>query len=113
MKFVSCVRGAVFDVAVDLRKSSPTFLQWHAELLTEDNGATFVIPEGFAHGFQALNDDCEMLYLHTAVYTPELEGGLNPGDSDLAVKWPLEITDISARDSAHPPISAGFEGISL
>ena len=76
-KFVSCLRGEVFDVAVDLRNGSPTFLHWHAEILSADNHRTLVIPEGFAHGFQTLSDDCEMLYFHTAAYNPEAEGGLN------------------------------------
>lgn len=113
MKLVSCLRGTVFDVAVDLRKRSPTFLSWHAELLSDDNEATFVIPEGFAHGFQTLSDNCEMLYLHTAAHAPASEAGLNPKDSSLGIKWPLAITDISDRDRAHSPISNGFEGISL
>jgi dTDP-4-dehydrorhamnose 3,5-epimerase len=111
MKFVSCLRGAVYDVAVDLRKDSPTFLKWHAELLSADNHKTFAIPEGFAHGFQTLTDDCEMLYLHTAAYAPDAEAGLNPQDTMLAITWPLPITEISARDMAHVPITADFEGV--
>lgn len=111
MKFVSCLRGSVFDIAVDLRKGSPTFLHWHAELLTADNHKTLAIPEGFAHGFQTLTDDCEMLYLHTAPYTPSAEAGLNPQDSKLAIPWPLPIAEISARDSAHTRIGADFNGV--
>jgi dTDP-4-dehydrorhamnose 3,5-epimerase len=110
MKLVSCLRGSVFDVAVDLRKESPTFLQWHAELLSADNHKTLVIPEGFAHGFQTLTDDCEMLYMHTAVYAPNAEAGLNPRDTKLAIMWPLPITEISPRDSAHALISKDFKG---
>jgi dTDP-4-dehydrorhamnose 3,5-epimerase len=113
MKFVSCLRGAVFDVAVDLRPGSPTFLRWHAELLSADNHVSFLIPEGFAHGFQTLTDDCEMLYLHTAAYTSGAESGLNPQDPDLAIAWPLPITDMSPRDAAHQPINLGFEGVLL
>jgi dTDP-4-dehydrorhamnose 3,5-epimerase len=111
MKFVSCLRGSVFDVAVDLRKGSPTFLQWHAELLSADNYKTFAIPEGFAHGFQTLTDDCEMLYLHTAAYAPGAEAGLNPQDPKLAITWPLPIAGISSRDAAHAPIVDTFEGV--
>lgn len=111
MKFVSCLRGSVFDVAVDLRKGSPTFLHWHAELLSADNHKTLAIPEGFAHGFQTLTDDCEMLYLHTAPYTPSAEAGLNPQDSKLAISWPLPIAEISARDSAHACIGTDFNGV--
>lgn len=111
MKFVSCLRGAVFDVAVDLRKDSPTFLRWHAELLSADNHKTFAIPEGFAHGFQTLTDDCEMLYLHTAAYAPGAEAGLSPQDAKLAIAWPLPIAEMSPRDAAHAPIAANFEGV--
>lgn len=111
MKFVSCLRGSVFDVAVDLRKGSPTFLQWHAELLSADNHKTLAIPEGFAHGFQTLSDDCEMLYLHTAAYVPEAEAGLNPKDARLAIAWPLPIAEISPRDAVHALIADDFEGV--
>jgi dTDP-4-dehydrorhamnose 3,5-epimerase len=111
MKFVSCLRGSVFDVAVDLRKGSPTFLQWHAELLSDDNFKTLTIPEGFAHGFQTLTDDCEMLYLHTAAYALDAEAGLNPRDAKLAITWPLPIAGISPRDAAHAPIVDAFEGV--
>jgi len=111
MKFVSCLRGSVFDVAVDLRKGSPTFLEWHAELLSADNHKTIAIPEGFAHGFQTLTENCEMLYLHTANYAPDAEAGLNPQDAKLAIAWPLPITGISSRDAAHDPIADAFEGL--
>ncbi len=113
MKFVSCLRGIAFDVAVDLRKNSPTFLHWHAEILSADNLKTFAIPEGFAHGFQTLTDDCEMLYLHTAAHAPDAEGGLNPQDTKLAITWPLPITDLSPRDAAHALITADFQGVAL
>ncbi len=111
MKFVSCLRGSVFDVAVDLRKGSPTFLQWHAELLSADNHKTLAIPEGFAHGFQTLTDDCEMLYLHTAAYAPGAEAGLSPKDAKLAIAWPLPIAEISPRDAAHALIADDFVGV--
>ena len=110
-KFVSCLRGTVFDVAVDLRKGSSTFLQWHAELLSADNHKTLLIPEGFAHGFQTLTDDCEMLYLHTAAYAPGAEAGLNPEDPKLAIAWPLPIAKVSPRDTAHALIVDDFEGV--
>lgn len=113
MKFVSCLRGEVFDVAVDLRPDSSTFLQWHAEVLSADNRKTLAIPEGFAHGFQTLADDCEMFYLHTAVYNQAAEGGLNPQDPALAIAWPLPITELSVRDSTHSMIEAGFSGVRL
>ncbi|MBZ0067404.1 MAG: dTDP-4-dehydrorhamnose 3,5-epimerase [Thiobacillus sp.] len=111
IKFVSCLRGEVFDVAVDLRDNSPTFLRWHAEVLSADNHKTLVIPEGFAHGFQTLTDNCEMLYFHTAIYQPEAEDGLNAQDPRLAIQWPLPVTGLSPRDAAHPPLDNGFAGV--
>jgi dTDP-4-dehydrorhamnose 3,5-epimerase len=110
-KFVSCLRGEVFDVAVDLRHNSPTFLRWHAELLSADNHKTLVIPEGFAHGFQTLTDNCEMLYFHTAAYQPGAEGGLNAQDPRLAITWPLPVVELSQRDAAHPLLSDDFTGV--
>ena len=111
IKFVSCLRGEVFDVAVDLRHNSPTFLHWHAEVLSADNHKTFVIPEGFAHGFQTLTDDCEMLYFHTAAYQPGAEAGVNAQDPRLAIQWPLPVIELSPRDDAHRLLSDDFTGV--
>ena len=113
MKLVSCLRGEVFDVAVDLRQGSSTFLKWYGEVLSEVNHKTFVIPQGFAHGFQTLTDNCELLYLHTAAYRPEAEAGLNALDERLAIKWPLPITERSMRDQQHPTLADDFAGIKL
>ena len=110
-KFVSCLRGEVFDLAVDLRRGSPTYLQWHAELLSDTNGHSLFIPPGFAHGFQTLSDDCELIYLHSVPYAPGAEGGLNPTDPALGIRWPLPLTDISDRDAAHAPLGADFTGL--
>ena len=104
-KYVSCLRGEILDVAVDVRLGSPTYLQWHAERLSAENGLSLLIPKGFAHGFQTLVPDCELLYLHTARYDAASEGGLNPFDTELAIEWPLAVTDISARDQALPSAS--------
>lgn len=113
MKLVSCIRGEVWDVAVDVRADSLTFLRWHAERLSADNRCALLIPEGFAHGFQALAEDVELIYCHAAPYQPEAEGGLHPQDPRLAVAWPLPIGELSGRDSAHPLIDAGFGGVRL
>jgi len=110
-KIVSCLRGEVFDVAVDLRRNSATFLRWHAEILSAENHRTLLIPEGFAHGFQTLAEDCEMLYFHTAAYHEADEGGVNALDPLLAIKWPLEVTTLSDRDLAHPRLAAEFKGL--
>jgi dTDP-4-dehydrorhamnose 3,5-epimerase len=112
-KFVSCLRGEVFDVAVDLRPKSPTFLRWHAQVLTGSGHETLVIPEGFAHGYQSLSDDCEMLYLHTAAYHPDAEDALNARDPALAISWPEAISEVSPRDASHPMITKDFRGVVL
>jgi dTDP-4-dehydrorhamnose 3,5-epimerase len=102
MKLVHCLRGIVFDVAVDLRRDSATFGRWTAVELSGDAHRTFVIPEGFAHGFQALSDDCEMLYFHTAPYHRDSEAGINPFEPRLGIAWPLPATEISDRDRSLP-----------
>lgn len=112
MKFVSCLRGKVFDVAIDLRKDSPTFLQWQAEILSENNHQTFCIPEGFAHGFQTLTEDCELIYLHTAPYVQDAKSGLNALDPRLAIAWPLPIAERSERDKYHAMLTSDFLGLS-
>ena len=113
MKLVSCLRGEVWDVAVDVRVGSKTFLQWHAECLSAENGRALLIPEGFAHGFQALNDDVELLYCHSAAYAATAEAGLNARDPVLAITWPLPITKLSARDAQHPMLNEQFAGVAL
>jgi len=113
MKMVTCLRGEVFDVAVDIRHDSPTFLQWHAEILSADNHSTLVIPEGFAHGFQTIVADCELLYLHTAAYAQQSEGGLNALDPRLAIEWPQAVGEMSARDRSHPHLDEEFQGVML
>jgi dTDP-4-dehydrorhamnose 3,5-epimerase len=113
MKMVRCLHGRVFDVAVDLRAGSPTFLQWYAQELAQDDAQMLVIPEGFAHGFQALEADSELLYLHTAFYHPPSEGGLRYDDPRLAIAWPLPPQDVSPRDLSHPLLGADFTGVAL
>lgn len=112
-KLVSCLRGRIWDVAVDLRAGSPTFLRWHAEELSADNCRALLIPAGCAHGFQALTDEVEMLYVHSAPYVAESEGGLQPLDPLLAIPWPLPIAEISERDAGHPLLDQHFRGIAV
>lgn len=112
-KLIRCVRGRVFDVAVDLRAGSPTFLQWHALELAGDNDRAVFIPEGFAHGFQALTDEVHLLYMHTASWTPACEAGLRHDDPRLAIRWPQPVTVISERDRSYPLIDDRFAGVSL
>jgi dTDP-4-dehydrorhamnose 3,5-epimerase len=110
-KLVTCLAGEVFDVAVDVRHNSPTFLHWHAEILSAENKKTFLIPEGFAHGFQTLTGNCEMLYFHTVAFRPEAEGALNVLDPRLAIRWPQPVAGLSARDADHPMLDDGFRGV--
>lgn len=111
MKLVRCLRGRVWDVAVDLRAGSPTFLRWHAEELAPDNARMLVIPEGCAHGFQVLEPESELLYLHTARYAPGAEGGVSCNDPCLGIAWPLPVEGLSRRDRSFPPIAVDFSGI--
>ena len=112
-KLVSCMHGEIYDVAVDLRYGSPTFLQWHGVVLSGQNRLSLLIPEGFAHGFQTLTEDCELIYLHTSAYQPEYEGALNAADPSLAITWPLPIEEISERDRDHKLIGQEFKGIAI
>jgi dTDP-4-dehydrorhamnose 3,5-epimerase len=112
-KLVSCLRGEIFDVAVDLRQKSPTFLQWHAEVLSEKNHRALFIPEGFAHGFQTLTEDCALLYAHTAPYAPQNEGAVNAIDPRIGISWPKPVSEMSSRDKDHAFIGNDFQGIAL
>lgn len=113
MKIVRCLKGRVFDVAVDLRHDSPTFLKWNAVELTPESNLAYLIPEGCAHGFQVLEENSQLLYLHTAFYTPESEVAVRFDDPRIAVNWPLEPTNVSARDKSHPLLNEIFEGVSI
>lgn len=110
-KVVSCLKGDVFDVVVDLRRGSPTFLRWHGAVLSAENRKSLLIPEGFAHGFQTLTDDCELVYLHSTSFHPEAEDALNVNDPKLAIVWPLAMTELSERDRAHSFIGADYDGL--
>ena len=113
MKLVRCLKGKVWDVAIDLRAGSSTFMQWHAEELSPENARMLVIPEGCAHGFQVMKEDSELLYLHTAFYAPDFEGGALYSDPLLKISWPLSITDLSERDRKHPLITQDFTGLKV
>jgi dTDP-4-dehydrorhamnose 3,5-epimerase len=112
-KLVSCLAGKVFDVAIDLRRHSSTFLRWHAEELSSENRKSLLIPAGFAHGLQTLEDGCELLYFHSSAYAPEAEGGIRPSDPKIGVAWPLPIAEMSPRDRGHPALANDFKGIAL
>lgn len=112
-KLITCLKGEVFDVAVDLRRASPTFLRWYGQILSDENLESLHIPPGCAHGFQTLADDCELLYLHSSPYRPDAEGGLNPIDSAVAISWPLPVADMSDRDRNQVHITAAFKGLDI
>lgn len=113
MKLVTCVRGAIFDVAVDLRSGSATFLQWYGTELSDTNQQALLIPEGCGHAFQTLSKDVEIIYLHSRSYNREAEGALNLRDPRIEIDWPLSIGDTSERDASHPFVDDNYEGIQL
>ncbi len=109
IKLVRCVRGKVWDVAVDLRKNSSTYLKWFAAELSPENNQMMYIPEGFAHGFQALEDNSELIYMHSQVYTPPAEDGLRFDDPVLNIQWPLAPKNLSEKDRSHPLINDQYK----
>lgn len=112
-KLITCLRGRLWDVAVDLRLGSPTFLHWCALELNAENLTALLIPPGCAHGFQTLTDDVELLYAHSASYKEYAEDGLCPTDPRLGISWPLPISEISDRDVGHPLVTQAFRGLNL
>jgi dTDP-4-dehydrorhamnose 3,5-epimerase len=101
-KIVRCTRGAIFDVIVDLRASSPTYLLWQAFELTAENRRAIYVPKGFAHGLQTLTDDAELAYQISAFYAPKSAGGYRYDDATFAISWPLLVTTVSERDLGWP-----------
>lgn len=98
-KLVRCTKGGIFDVMVDLREDSPTYGKWTGAELTADNHRMLLVPEGFAHGFQTLEDDTEVFYQVSEFYTPNAEQGARYDDPSFAIKWPLEVSVISDKDA--------------
>ncbi|MGQ8338392.1 dTDP-4-dehydrorhamnose 3,5-epimerase [Sunxiuqinia sp. A32] len=101
-KLVRCIRGAIFDVIIDLRQDSPTFKRWFGIELTEDNHRMLYVPEKFAHGFITLKDNSEVTYLVTQFYKPSAEGGIRWDDPEIGIDWPIEAEVVSDRDTMHP-----------
>jgi dTDP-4-dehydrorhamnose 3,5-epimerase len=113
IKLVRCIAGKIFDVIIDLREDSKTFLQYAAVELSAENRNMLYIPRGFAHGFQALSDGCELIYLHSAYYVPEVEAGIRFDDPQIHIDWPLTVAHVSERDWRHPLLPQNFKGIKL
>ena len=111
MKMIRCIKGRVWDVAIDLRKGSKTFLKWYAQELSADNNKMMVIPEGCAHGFQVMEPESELIYLHTAFYEKSYEGGVRFDDPQISINWPLEVTEISQKDEQFELLPNEFKGI--
>ena len=111
IKLIRCIHGAVFDVIIDLRNCSDSFLNWFGFELSAANQKMLYIPAGFAHGFQCLADNCELLYHHSESYKPESEGGIRYSDPYIDIQWPLGLTIISEKDLNHPLLGKDFKGI--
>lgn len=112
-KIIRCLRGRIYDVAVDIRNSSPTFLKWHCEILSADDHKSILIPPGFAHGFQTMTDNCDLIYFHTNKFNPQAEDGIYAQDRMLDIKWPLPVSELSERDCNHVRLSSSYSGVVL
>jgi dTDP-4-dehydrorhamnose 3,5-epimerase len=106
-KLVRCLNGAIWDVIIDIRPQSPTYKRWQGFELSGRNGRQLFIPEGFAHGFQTLSDDTEVSYLISAPYAPQAATGIRYDDPSFAIRWPLPVVVISAKDQNWPNFAAG------
>lgn len=112
-KIITCIKGEVLDVVVDVRYNSPTFLKHFSVKLSAENHKSLLVPEGFAHGFQTLVNDCELIYFHTENYNRDAEGALNALDPFLGIEWALPLTERSEKDNLHPYIDKTFKGIQI
>ena len=112
-KIIRCIKGGAYDVVVDIRAHSPTFLHSYGVELSKDNMRMIYIPEGFAHGFQTLKDNTELIYHHTAFYDPAYECGLRFNDPRLSIRWPLHASFVSKKDMDLPLIDGGFGGMQI
>jgi dTDP-4-dehydrorhamnose 3,5-epimerase len=110
VKVVRCVRGALWDVIVDIRAGSPTFGKWFGAELTAENRSMMYVPRGFAHAFVTLTDDAEAIYLVSAFYSPENERGVRWNDPAVGIDWPVEPVEISEKDGKWPDLDPGFHG---
>src|SRR4030043_1429302 len=101
-KLIQCIRGKILDVAVDIRKGSPTFMQWISTELSEENNRMFYVPPGFAHGFIVVSDIADVIYKCTKEYSPEDDRGIIWNDPDIQIRWPIQEPVLSEKDSRHP-----------
>lgn len=111
IKMVRCISGSIQDVIIDIRRNSPTFLKWYSIQLSSENKKMLYIPTGFAHGFQTLTDNCELIYFHSNYYAPGQERGINFKDPVIAIDWLLPVSVVSEKDNGNPFIDEKFKGI--
>jgi dTDP-4-dehydrorhamnose 3,5-epimerase len=111
VKLIRCIAGKVYDVIIDLRYDSASFLKWYGTELSKENMRMMYVPEGFAHGFLTLTDDAELLYHHTSYYAPAAEGGLRYNDPLIKIQWPGSVEVISAKDTTYPLLENNFTGL--
>lgn len=105
-KLIRCIKGEIFDVAVDIRRDSPTFGRWVSVILSEENKKMLYIPPGFAHGFQVLSDMAEVIYKTTKEYSPQHEAGIIWNDPQLNINWPIKEPILSKRDMEWPSLNS-------
>jgi dTDP-4-dehydrorhamnose 3,5-epimerase len=113
VKLIKCVKGAIFDVIVDIRKGSPTFLKWFGAELTAENKMMMYVPEGFAHGFQALTEETELIYQVSSFYNKESEGGIRFNDPRINIDWKLDVSLTSEKDANWDLLDDNFEGLEI
>lgn len=111
VKVLKCIKGKVFDVIIDIRQHSPTFLQWIGVELSANNKRMLYVPEGFAHGFQSLEEETELIYLVSAFYNPKSERGIRYCDPKVGIDWPLPLAKISEKDTKIPLLKEEFLGV--
>lgn len=110
-KLIRCIQGKVFDVAVDIRQNSSTYLQYFSIELGSDNMNAIFIPNGFAHGFQTLEENTSLIYHHSEYYTPEADAGIRYDDPGINIKWPLPVVNLSKKDKQYPFLDEKFKAI--
>ena len=113
VKLVKCVQGAIFDVIIDIRKGSPTFLQWFGAELTAENKRMMYVPAGFGHGFQSISDYSEITYMVSNFYNKESEGGIRYNDAAVNISWPVPVSLVSDKDLKIPLITPAFRGVEM
>ncbi len=113
VKLVKCVQGAIFDVIVDVRKDSPTFLKWFGAELSAENKRMMYVPAGFAHGFQSLTDYSEITYMVSNFYNKESESGIRFNDEIVDINWPLPVSLVSEKDQAIPLVDLNFAAVNI